>query len=145
MLNHWKIQNQLLKTRVSSTFLYKGSNHYDWCISIIYPFINIYINIFNEEILDIKQVNIANDLINPTTTTSSSKKNIQKYLTLISLWSKNILRNKYDSKIFNLAIPALLTLAADPLLSIIDTIYVGRLGSNELVTRNFFFWLFHKK
>eukprot|EP00210_Caulerpa_lentillifera_P002402 g2303.t1 len=42
------------------------------------------------------------------------------------------LKSPYDGRIFALAGPALLTLAADPLLSIVDTIYVGKLGSNEL-------------
>ena len=39
----------------------------------------------------------------------------------------------YDTQIFHLTAPTLLTLAADPLLSIVDTIYVGKLGSPELV------------
>lgn len=43
------------------------------------------------------------------------------------------LHSKYDEQIINLAGPALLTLAADPLLSIVDTAFVGKLGANELV------------
>lgn len=43
-------------------------------------------------------------------------------------------KSPYDGQIFELAGPALLTLAADPLLSIVDTIYVGKLGSVELAS-----------
>ena len=42
----------------------------------------------------------------------------------------------YDKEIMNLAIPAVLALAADPLLGIIDTAFVGRLGDNHLVGRS---------
>lgn len=45
---------------------------------------------------------------------------------------RSFTRSKYDEQIIGLAGPALLTLAADPLLSIVDTAFVGRLGSNEL-------------
>ncbi|GMH35670.1 hypothetical protein BSKO_03538 [Bryopsis sp. KO-2023] len=45
---------------------------------------------------------------------------------------RSLLTSKYDKQIIGLAGPALLTLAADPLLSIVDTAFVGRLGSNEL-------------
>lgn len=38
----------------------------------------------------------------------------------------------YNREIFKLAIPALATLAADPLVSIVDTIFVGRLGAMPL-------------
>ena len=39
---------------------------------------------------------------------------------------------KYDKAIFALALPALGTLAADPLVSLIDTAFIGRLGSVHL-------------
>ena len=41
-------------------------------------------------------------------------------------------RTQYDKQIVDLAIPAVLALAADPLLSLVDTAFVGRLGSDEL-------------
>ena len=37
-----------------------------------------------------------------------------------------------DRQILRLAIPALGALAADPLVSLVDTAFVGRLGSSEL-------------
>ena len=40
---------------------------------------------------------------------------------------------RHDAEIFAIAGPALLSLAADPLLSLIDTAFVGRLGPAELV------------
>ena len=39
---------------------------------------------------------------------------------------------RYDREIFRLAIPALGTLAADPLVSLVDTAFVGRLGALAL-------------
>lgn len=44
------------------------------------------------------------------------------------------LLSKYDKDIFALAVPAALALAADPLLGMVDTALVGRLGSDELVS-----------
>ena len=41
-------------------------------------------------------------------------------------------RNPRDRAIAALAIPALGTLAIDPLVSIVDTMWVGRLGTVEL-------------
>ena len=41
-------------------------------------------------------------------------------------------RNPRDRAIAALAIPALGTLAIDPLVSIVDTMWVGRLGTTEL-------------
>jgi hypothetical protein len=38
-----------------------------------------------------------------------------------------------DESIIALAVPAVLALAADPLLSLVDTAYVGRIGPDELV------------
>lgn len=52
--------------------------------------------------------------------------------TVQKLKPASFLKSPYDGMIFALAGPALLTLAADPLLSIVDTVYVGRLGPNEL-------------
>jgi MATE family multidrug resistance protein len=46
-----------------------------------------------------------------------------------SAWS---LRNRHDREIAALAVPALGTLIADPLLSLVDTAFVGRLGTDEL-------------
>lgn len=43
------------------------------------------------------------------------------------------LTSQYDKDIFALAVPAALALAADPLLGMVDTALVGRLGSDELV------------
>mmetsp|Transcript_1784 Transcript_1784/g.6392 ORF Transcript_1784/g.6392 Transcript_1784/m.6392 type:complete len:505 (-) Transcript_1784:520-2034(-) len=40
--------------------------------------------------------------------------------------------SEYDAAIFALSGPALLSLAADPLLSFVDTAWVGRMGSTEL-------------
>lgn len=48
--------------------------------------------------------------------------------TILSLRS-----SPHDSLIFNLAAPAVLALAADPLLAMVDTAIVGQLGSSELV------------
>ncbi|NIO12289.1 MAG: MATE family efflux transporter, partial [Xanthomonadales bacterium] len=41
-------------------------------------------------------------------------------------------RTPYDRKILRLAVPALGALATDPLVSLIDTAFVGRLGAVEL-------------
>ncbi|MBT8213906.1 MAG: MATE family efflux transporter, partial [Acidimicrobiia bacterium] len=41
-------------------------------------------------------------------------------------------RTRYDREILALAIPALGTLAADPLVSLVDTAFVGRIGAVEL-------------
>ena len=41
-------------------------------------------------------------------------------------------RHSLDREIFRLAVPALGALAADPLVSLIDTAFVGQLGSTEL-------------
>jgi putative MATE family efflux protein len=41
-------------------------------------------------------------------------------------------RSPYDREIFRLALPALGALAADPLVSLVDTAYVGRLGTRSL-------------
>ncbi|MDH3399104.1 MAG: MATE family efflux transporter, partial [Acidimicrobiia bacterium] len=38
----------------------------------------------------------------------------------------------YDRRILRLAVPALGALAADPLVSLVDTAFVGRLGATEL-------------
>lgn len=46
-----------------------------------------------------------------------------------SWWS-----SQFDKDIFALAVPAALALAADPLLGMVDTALVGRLGSDELVS-----------
>jgi len=40
--------------------------------------------------------------------------------------------SKYDAEIFSLAVPALLAVLLDPLMSIVDTAMIGRLGVNEL-------------
>lgn len=37
--------------------------------------------------------------------------------------------SKHDGAIFSLAVPAVLALAADPLLSMVDTIFVGQVGA----------------
>ena len=55
--------------------------------------------------------------------------------------------NADDRAIFRIAIPALGALAADPLVSLVDTAFVGRLGGNELAslgvaTAVFFFGFF---
>lgn len=47
--------------------------------------------------------------------------------------SRALLHSPYDSVIISLAAPAILALAADPLLAIVDTAIVGQLGSQELV------------
>jgi Na+-driven multidrug efflux pump len=36
--------------------------------------------------------------------------------------------SKHDAAIFSLALPAVLALAADPLLSMVDTVFVGQVG-----------------
>ena len=41
-------------------------------------------------------------------------------------------RRRFDAEIRRLALPALGALAADPLVSLVDTAFVGRLGANEL-------------
>jgi Na+-driven multidrug efflux pump len=40
----------------------------------------------------------------------------------------------HDGDIMRLAVPALLALAADPLLGVIDTAFVGQLGGDNLVS-----------
>jgi MATE family multidrug resistance protein len=42
------------------------------------------------------------------------------------------LTSKYDSEIYRLAVPALGGLAVDPLVSLVDTAFVGQLGSTQL-------------
>lgn len=42
------------------------------------------------------------------------------------------MNRKYDRKILGLALPALGALAADPLVSLVDTAFVGRIGTTEL-------------
>lgn len=53
-------------------------------------------------------------------------------------WLKRRLRfhpsRRHDTEIAAIAVPALLSLAADPLLSLVDTAFVGRLGPAELVS-----------
>jgi hypothetical protein len=51
------------------------------------------------------------------------------------------LRSKHDGAILSLAGPALLALAADPLLSMVDTAFVGQIGPGELVSRGAGQWL----
>ena len=41
------------------------------------------------------------------------------------------MKKKLDSEFVNVALPAFISLAADPLASLVDTIYVGRLGAVE--------------
>ena len=41
-------------------------------------------------------------------------------------------RRSHDRQILRLAVPALGALAADPLVSLVDTAFVGRLGATEL-------------
>ena len=41
-------------------------------------------------------------------------------------------RSRYDKEIFALALPALGSLAIDPLVSLVDTAFVGRLGAAQL-------------
>ena len=41
------------------------------------------------------------------------------------------LKGKLDKEFVGVALPAFVSLAADPLASIVDAIYVGRLGANE--------------
>ena len=43
-------------------------------------------------------------------------------------------RSPFDHDIIGLALPALGALAADPLVSLIDTAFVGRLGTNALAS-----------
>ncbi len=43
-----------------------------------------------------------------------------------------MIRSRYDKQILHLALPALGTLAADPLVSLVDTAFVGRLGALPL-------------
>ena len=62
---------------------------------------------------------------------------------------KPVIRSKYDTAILALALPALATLAADPLVSLVDTAFVGRLGTTPLAALgvnaalfNFSFFIF---
>ena len=48
--------------------------------------------------------------------------------------------SKHDSAIFALALPAVLALAADPLLSMVDTIFVGQVGAEGAVAPS---WVLH--
>jgi len=52
--------------------------------------------------------------------------------------SKSWLHSRFDQEIFQLALPAALALAADPLLGMVDTALVGKLGADELVSRSLF-------
>lgn len=48
-------------------------------------------------------------------------------------WLKHLLKGSpYDSSIAALAIPAVLALAADPLLQVVDTVFVGQAGADSL-------------
>lgn len=48
-------------------------------------------------------------------------------------WASLFRGSPYDGAIFSLALPAVLALAADPLLQIVDTIFVGQAGAEPLV------------
>lgn len=52
-----------------------------------------------------------------------------------SAWARlhQALSSPYDHAIFTLAAPAVLALAAEPLLGIIDTAFMGQLGADNLV------------
>ncbi len=50
----------------------------------------------------------------------------------MTITSRAFRRSPYDAEILRLAIPALGALAADPLVSLVDTAYVGRLGTEAL-------------
>jgi len=50
----------------------------------------------------------------------------------VTLLARAFRRSPYDRDIFRLALPALGALAADPLVSLVDTAYVGRLGTRSL-------------
>ncbi len=41
--------------------------------------------------------------------------------------------DRHDGPVWDLAVPAVLALAADPLLGVVDTAFVGRLGPEALV------------
>ena len=63
-------------------------------------------------------------------TTSSSTSSSSSAFTNFSM--KMILDGEETKEIFTLAVPALGALLADPLMSLIDTMFVGRIGVNEL-------------
>ncbi|MEE9227485.1 MAG: MATE family efflux transporter, partial [Acidimicrobiia bacterium] len=42
------------------------------------------------------------------------------------------MKRRYDRMIIGLALPALGALAADPLITLVDTAFVGRIGTTEL-------------
>ena len=63
-------------------------------------------------------------------TTSSSSSSSSSAFTNFSM--KMILDGEETKEIFTLAVPALGALLADPLMSLIDTMFVGRIGVNEL-------------
>jgi MATE family multidrug resistance protein len=49
------------------------------------------------------------------------------------MWGRSVFSSTvYDRRILRLAVPALGALAADPLVSLVDTAFVGRLGTTEL-------------
>lgn len=47
-------------------------------------------------------------------------------------------KNSYDTAILSLALPAIVALAADPLLSFVDTIFVGQAGADALVSLSWY-------
>lgn len=50
----------------------------------------------------------------------------------VSIITRAFRRSRFDSEIIRLAVPALGALAADPLVSLVDTAYIGRLGTTAL-------------
>ena len=61
-----------------------------------------------------------------------------QYLTFAACWGAGDTRrlpwhtSKHDAAILSMALPAVLALCADPLLSVVDTIFVGRAGPAPL-------------
>ena len=83
--------------------------------------------------------------MNPLRPTMKSKKNEIFELVI----NRSLFKNPFDREIWTLAWPALGALAADPLVSLIDTAFVGQLGATPLGALgvnasifSFTFWLF---
>ena len=69
------------------------------------------------------EVNALGDINHPSSSSSSSA-NVN--------WSVARLTSPWDAEIFNLAIPALFSTLLDPIMGVVDTAIVGRLGTEPL-------------
>ena len=71
------------------------------------------------------------ELINKDSHENQAKSILSK-LSLKKTWKRIWVNNKYDREILNIAIPTLGAVLIDPMLSLVDTMFVGKLGPENL-------------